>query len=830
MALKLRMGQTFGEAEEYEVLHREDSYRANRVNALPIGEGGAGKVFRAQYKGELVRAVKFLSPETTPQTVLEGDAFRKTFNREFRVLCQVTHHNVVKILDWGHAELNGKVYPFIAMEYVAGEPFLSACSDPSLSAEEFLKLVDGALEGLEYLHSGANGTILHSDIKSDNIRCHVAEYGAHAVLLDLGAAHFVGDQPGFQPTLDTFDIEQETTLFVSTESIAHRRHRDLVGTEIPFDVLREITPYFDLHATGVLLGQALNTCIVTKLEAELGRDVVHAIRLISERLRQDPDDDYYRTTTQVREDWGKLRSHYLAPIGIPELSLAAQLQNSIPTPRRNVTVTARLHKIVDHPLFQRLRDIPQLELASLLYPGAKHSRLQHALTTFDTAREYVAHLLNDPVFRLSTTKADIEATLLLALLHDIGHYPLSHMFEDLNAEQRLDVGQDDFDNWVPTDDELFWCYFDPGAVPDSDRVSAYAAAIARAMEQTHPGTSTLAQTTTRAFGSVRESIDSIRRIVDGQTKPESHAGHLMLAAVLSSTIDVDKASYLADDSAATGIPYGAGIDLNGLLGSLRAPLYADIKGRPIIAISDKGVAAAESLILARQWMFRRVYWHHTNRAIMAMCKAVIYDLLATKRLRMDKYLEDTAFSDANYAVAYLSDIYDRALQDEPTLGDSVNPIKGFLKGRRVLHKRLISLSVSADVSEREESLGDEDIVKRLERAGVTARLELEREIARMLSSLGKEQVHRGEILIDVPHKDRSGSADRQRTDVLVYSRKTPDRGYPLNKFTPVLRTLDDEWAHQANRVRVFIAPRIASVLGDRLSKARDETRRILKPS
>ena len=49
----------------------------------------------------------------------------------------------------------------------------------------------------------------------------------------------------------------------------------------------------------------------------------------------------------------------------------------------------------------------------------------------------MSHLLNDPSFRLMVEPFEIEATLLRAILHDIGHYPLSHMFEDFAEEECL---------------------------------------------------------------------------------------------------------------------------------------------------------------------------------------------------------------------------------------------------------------------------------------------------------------------------------------------------------------------------------------------------------
>jgi HD superfamily phosphohydrolase len=68
--------------------------------------------------------------------------------------------------------------------------------------------------------------------------------------------------------------------------------------------------------------------------------------------------------------------------------------------------------IVDHPLFQRLREVKQLGVAYLVYPGATHTRFSHCLGAF-----HVAKAFDDP------------AVMLYALVHDLGHPPLSHVTE-----------------------------------------------------------------------------------------------------------------------------------------------------------------------------------------------------------------------------------------------------------------------------------------------------------------------------------------------------------------------------------------------------------------
>ncbi len=85
-----------------------------------------------------------------------------------------------------------------------------------------------------------------------------------------------------------------------------------------------------------------------------------------------------------------------------------------------------IFQVIEHPYFQRLRRIKQLGLAELVYPGAVHTRFQHALGAM--------HLMSEALNSLESKQVEIsfeekEATLLAILLHDLGHGPYSHVLE-----------------------------------------------------------------------------------------------------------------------------------------------------------------------------------------------------------------------------------------------------------------------------------------------------------------------------------------------------------------------------------------------------------------
>ncbi len=86
-----------------------------------------------------------------------------------------------------------------------------------------------------------------------------------------------------------------------------------------------------------------------------------------------------------------------------------------------------LYDIVQHPLFQRLNRINQLGLASVVYPGARHTRFQHSLGAFYLMTEAVKSLREKGVYIFDSEAEAVQAAILM---HDIGHGPFSHVLEN----------------------------------------------------------------------------------------------------------------------------------------------------------------------------------------------------------------------------------------------------------------------------------------------------------------------------------------------------------------------------------------------------------------
>ena len=234
-------------------------------------------------------------------------------------------------------------------------------------------------------------------------------------------------------------------------------------------------------------------------------------------------------------------------------------------------------RIIDTPEFQRLRYIRQLGLVHLIYPGATHTRFDHALGVYHLTRRALSHL-RETHRGGNEVWEGAELVPYAALLHDIGHYPLSHALEELPAEL------------VPEGHEATGMHF--LSSPELE------AAVAELGE----GSST-----------------RIHDLVTGKSE-------LPLAGLVSGGLDMDKMEYLRRDAFFCGVPYGE-IDVARLLSGI-ALLADPVSGRFELGIREKGASAIESLLFAKYQMFRNVYWHHAVRGATCLYKRIVEEALA----------------------------------------------------------------------------------------------------------------------------------------------------------------------------------------------------------
>jgi uncharacterized protein len=241
----------------------------------------------------------------------------------------------------------------------------------------------------------------------------------------------------------------------------------------------------------------------------------------------------------------------------------------------NIRVDELTLTLVDTEVFQRLRYVRQLGWTYLVYPGATHSRFEHALGTHHLSRRTLA-LLCEAEDSTSIGEVDQAIVRSAALLHDVGHYPFSHALEEIGALHHEDVARP--------------------LITEGSVASILSAQLGK--------------------DAPLKVLDLIRGRSDSP-----------LQGLISGSLDLDKIEYLKRDAFMCGVPYGE-IDVDRLTNSL--VLVDDPEtGRRSLGVQEKALSALESLLFAKYQMYRNVYWHHAVRSATAMYKRLVEDAVRT---------------------------------------------------------------------------------------------------------------------------------------------------------------------------------------------------------
>lgn len=227
-----------------------------------------------------------------------------------------------------------------------------------------------------------------------------------------------------------------------------------------------------------------------------------------------------------------------------------------------IRITEVERELIDSHVFQRLRKIRQLAGAHLVYPGAHHTRFEHSLGTMHLTGLAAQSLLDKGYI---ITNDQIEILRLAALLHDIGHGPFSHLFEEV-----LLVKNTHTTSHENTGKKIIRETIIHDILAKHGYDSGYIAAI--------------------SFGE----------------SPVIFHNELISGALSSDIMD-----YLPRDSFFTGVEYGK-IDYYRLISSL------EVLSNGHLGINKSAINSLESMLISRYQMFKAVYFHKTVRSVEVM--------------------------------------------------------------------------------------------------------------------------------------------------------------------------------------------------------------------
>ena len=304
----------------------------------------------------------------------------------------------------------------------------------------------------------------------------------------------------------------------------------------------------------------------------------------------------------------------------------------------SIQVSELEYTLLQTPFLARLHGVKQLGMIHLVYPQAKHSRLEHSLGVLHLtgyaaevlARRWPCELM---LCRERQVKAFVTVARLSGLLHDLGHPPFSHAMEE--ALEYIIQGSPVVLKAMPDLKKL--------GGPLAGRIRGYAERhdIARARPHevlTYAFTAELAkraddymssympQTEIRAGEALSTVLDVLRAMwgdcsrldsLGSGTSDISPQAILTIATLISNKVaDTDRLDYIPRDGYNTGVVFGS-IDYERILKHLKVvnARGSDDSALVKLEVEDKGVPAIEDVYDARFKMYRTVYYHHKNVAL-----------------------------------------------------------------------------------------------------------------------------------------------------------------------------------------------------------------------
>jgi HD superfamily phosphohydrolase len=231
-----------------------------------------------------------------------------------------------------------------------------------------------------------------------------------------------------------------------------------------------------------------------------------------------------------------------------------------------IYITESEKEIIDSYPVQRLRRLKQLAGSEYVYPGANHTRFEHCVGVMFLAGKVV----ENP--NLSRIVSDEEADMirLAGLLHDVGHGPFSHVFEQLLIRD-LEKTHEDITSWIIAESEL------------GDKIAR-----------------------------IGFNVEEVAKLAVGKLHKQ---GKAFWDQIISSGVDVDKQDFIVRDTYHTGAEYGF-IDVFRLIHAL------DVLGEDL-AVEFGALSALEAFMIARIESFKSIYFHRVGRAGQIMLAAAM---------------------------------------------------------------------------------------------------------------------------------------------------------------------------------------------------------------
>jgi len=293
----------------------------------------------------------------------------------------------------------------------------------------------------------------------------------------------------------------------------------------------------------------------------------------------------------------------------------------------DIELTELEWRVVNTASFQRLRSLKQLGMGHLVYPNATHTRFAHSIGVLGIMRRIVKKIKES---KMRYRKKDLENLCLAALLHDIGHYPYSHLMERIDY---VTLTEEEI-----TDTQKHKAKFNIPKYPDHGTLGQH----------------------------ILLQQDDIKEVLGGEDRAKeigamfsrTEAAHPQLSKLIHSSLDMDRLDYLIRDARAAGVPYGE-IDINYILNNIR------ISPKRVLGLKYKSLAAAEHFLLARLFMYRVVYYHKTIFGFEEACRQLLRRIRDQRKYEIpqDGKAVEEICSSKSKITSFTDDFVDRIIRE-----------------------------------------------------------------------------------------------------------------------------------------------------------------------
>ena len=331
-----------------------------------------------------------------------------------------------------------------------------------------------------------------------------------------------------------------------------------------------------------------------------------------------------------------------------------------------VTLLDHEQELIELSFFQRLNHIKQLGVVFYCYPAATHTRIGHCIGTLHVANLIYETLANERIQLNGRSGGEISGIAetikklkakkykflvrLAALLHDVGHGPFSHSFEEVlerNPQfkmKREDLLKIDKIRAVKEKNKAFWKKYVREILDKHEDFTIIV--LLKHREEIE--------------AIIREKIDfeDILKVLTGKTGNDEILQ--ILSTIISGDVDADRIDYLLRDTHHVGFKH-SGIELHNLVNQLRLIYFKTNHKRWIIGASREGVLPVEALLIARKYHYDRIATDENARKYERLFVRKLEDALTELSLqeRIAKILEFFVDGEDSDVIRFLEDFYDK---------------------------------------------------------------------------------------------------------------------------------------------------------------------------